>query len=72
MEAEEKASDLEGRLRHVSDSIEREKKRLNNELAQLKTESKFSVSRINAEVSHLILWISRSIYELLCKLACTF
>ncbi|KAJ0080524.1 hypothetical protein Patl1_23498 [Pistacia atlantica] len=47
--AEEKASLLEGKLSHVSESIEREKKRLQNELTQLKKESKFSISRISAD-----------------------
>ncbi|KAJ6934884.1 hypothetical protein NC651_009775 [Populus alba x Populus x berolinensis] len=41
--AEEKASVLEGKLGHLSESIEREKKRLNTELAQLNRESKHSV-----------------------------
>ncbi|KAJ0013716.1 hypothetical protein Pint_20703 [Pistacia integerrima] len=48
--AEEKASLLEGKLSHVSESIEREKKRLQNELTQLKKESKFSISRISADL----------------------
>lgn len=49
--AEEKASALEGKLSQFSESIEREKRRLQNELAQLKRESKLSVSRISADVS---------------------
>lgn len=54
--AEEKASLLEDKLNHLSESIERERKHLHNELAQLKGESKLSVSRINADVSsHLYL-----------------
>ncbi|XP_044489496.1 mitotic spindle checkpoint protein MAD1 [Mangifera indica] len=47
--AEEKASLLEGKQSHVSESIEREKKRLQNELTQLKEESKSSISRISAD-----------------------
>lgn len=53
--AKEKASLLEGKLSHLSESIEREKKRLNDELAQLKRESKLSVSRISADVSMRIM-----------------
>lgn len=51
--AEEKASLLEGKLSHFSDSIEREKKRLNNELTQLKRESKSSISRIGADLEKM-------------------
>ncbi|EEF34534.1 mitotic spindle checkpoint protein MAD1 [Ricinus communis] len=47
--AEEKASVLEGKLAHLSESIEKEKKRLNNELVQLQRDSKLSVSRITAD-----------------------
>lgn len=52
--AEEKAKSLEGKLGHLSESIEREKKRLNDEHSQLKRDSKFSVSRITANVSGYI------------------
>lgn len=52
--AKEKASLLEGKLSHLSESIEREKKHLNDELAHLKRESKLSVSRISADVSMCI------------------
>ncbi|GMI86128.1 mitotic arrest deficient 1, NITRIC OXIDE-INDUCED EARLY COTYLEDON SENESCENCE 1 [Hibiscus trionum] len=51
--AEEKAADLEGKLTQFSQSIEREKKRLHNELAQLKGESKLSVSRISADLERM-------------------
>ncbi|KAL3515769.1 hypothetical protein ACH5RR_022671 [Cinchona calisaya] len=51
--SEEKASTLEGKLNKVSESIEREKIRLQNELAQLKSESKFSVSRISADLEKM-------------------
>uniref|UniRef100_A0A2P2JKR9 Spindle assembly checkpoint component mad1 n=1 Tax=Rhizophora mucronata TaxID=61149 RepID=A0A2P2JKR9_RHIMU len=51
--AETKASELEKKLSHLSESIERERRRLNNELAQLKTESKFSVSRIRADLEQM-------------------
>lgn len=49
--ATEKATLLEGKLSHLSESIEREKNRLNDELAQLKRDSKLSVSRIRTDVS---------------------
>lgn len=51
--AEEKASLLEGKLSHVSESTEREKVRLQKDLTQLKQESKLSISRISADVSGL-------------------
>lgn len=49
--AEEKASSLEGKLSHLSESTEREKKRLHKDLAHLKKESELSVARITADVS---------------------
>lgn len=52
--AEDKATHLEGKLSYLSDSIEREKTHLNSELAQLKRESKFCVSKISADVSKII------------------
>ncbi|XP_022155151.1 mitotic spindle checkpoint protein MAD1 isoform X2 [Momordica charantia] len=52
--SEEKASLLEDKLNHLSQSIEREKKRLHNELAQLKGESKLSVSRISADLEKMV------------------
>ncbi|XVF23150.1 hypothetical protein REPUB_Repub13aG0012800 [Reevesia pubescens] len=51
--AEEKATVLEAKLTQLSQSIEREKKRLHNELAQLKGESKLSVSRISADLERM-------------------
>ncbi|KAJ8755600.1 hypothetical protein K2173_022195 [Erythroxylum novogranatense] len=51
--AEEKEKGLERKLSHLSESTEREKKRLNNELAQLKAESKFSVSKIRADLEKM-------------------
>ena len=48
--AEEKASALEAKLQKVSQSTEKEKIRLQNELAHLKSDSKLSVSRISADV----------------------
>ncbi|CAN6720002.1 unnamed protein product [Malus baccata var. baccata] len=51
--AEEKASVVEGKLRHLSENIEREKKRLNNDFSQLKGESKLSVSRITADLERM-------------------
>lgn len=49
--AEEKASILEEKLKTVSESINREKGRLQNELVQMKSDTKLSVSRISADVS---------------------
>ncbi|OAY40060.2 hypothetical protein MANES_10G106700v8 [Manihot esculenta] len=51
--AEEKASLLEAKLSQLSESIDREKKRLNNELAQLQRDSKLSVSRITADLERM-------------------
>ncbi|XP_023530274.1 mitotic spindle checkpoint protein MAD1 [Cucurbita pepo subsp. pepo] len=51
--SEEKAKLLEDKLNHFSESIERERKRLHGELAQLKGESKLSVSRINADLEKM-------------------
>nr|XP_043624000.1 mitotic spindle checkpoint protein MAD1 [Erigeron canadensis] len=51
--AEEKASRLEGKLGHVSESIEREKVRLQKELTQLKQESKLAISRISADLEKM-------------------
>lgn len=48
--AEEKASLLEGKLTHLSESIEREKRHLQEELAHVKSDSKFSLSRVTADV----------------------
>ncbi|XP_055816416.1 mitotic spindle checkpoint protein MAD1 [Solanum dulcamara] len=45
--AEEKASLLERKLSSLSESIEREKSRLRNDLEQLKSESKFSITKIS-------------------------
>ncbi|KAM4126170.1 hypothetical protein ACJW30_01G369200 [Castanea mollissima] len=51
--AEEKTSVLERKLNHISESIEREKKRLHNEIEQLQRESKLSVSRISADLERM-------------------
>eukprot|EP00258_Populus_trichocarpa_P038795 XP_024454814.1 mitotic spindle checkpoint protein MAD1 isoform X1 [Populus trichocarpa] len=51
--AEEKASVLEGKLSHLSESIEREKKRPNTELEQMNREPEHSVSRISAELEKM-------------------
>ncbi|KAB5574498.1 hypothetical protein DKX38_001692 [Salix brachista] len=51
--AEEKASVLEGKLSHLSESIEREKKCFNNELEQMNREPEHSVSRIRAELEKM-------------------
>ncbi|GJZ54686.1 mitotic spindle checkpoint protein MAD1 [Tanacetum coccineum] len=51
--AEEKARLLEGNLSHVSESIERERVRLQKELTQLKQESKLSISRIGADLERM-------------------
>ena len=50
--AEEEVGILKRKLSHLSESIERERKRLSSELEQLKRESKLSVSRISADVSY--------------------
>lgn len=49
--AEEKASILEEKLETVSESINREKGRLQADLVQMKSDTKLSVSRISADVS---------------------
>ncbi|MED6205685.1 coiled-coil domain-containing protein mad1 [Stylosanthes scabra] len=51
--AEEKAKSLEGKLSHLSESADKEKQRLNNELTQLKRDSKFSVSKITANLEKM-------------------
>ncbi|TXG53619.1 hypothetical protein EZV62_018875 [Acer yangbiense] len=51
--SKEKATLLEGKLSHLSNSIEREKKHLNDELTHLKRESKFSVSRISGDLERM-------------------
>ncbi|KAK2661574.1 hypothetical protein Ddye_000148 [Dipteronia dyeriana] len=51
--SKEKATLLEGKLSHLSNSIKGEKKLLNNELTQLKRESKFSVSRISGDLERM-------------------
>lgn len=49
--AEEKANLLGGKLSQLSESTEREKRRLHDELMQIKRESKLSTSRLSADVS---------------------
>lgn len=49
--AEEKATSLDGKLGHLSESIEREKKCLHDEHTQLQSDLKLSISRITANVS---------------------
>lgn len=49
--AEEKAKLLEEKLSQLSGSVDREKKRLNSDIAHLGKEAKLSVSRIGADVS---------------------
>ncbi|KAL2477600.1 Mitotic spindle checkpoint protein MAD1 [Forsythia ovata] len=51
--AEEKASVLEGKLNTLSQSIEREKSRLENELAQMRSGSKLSIARISADLERM-------------------
>lgn len=51
--AEEKASLLEGKLTHLSESTEKEKKHLREELAHVKSESKISLSRITANLERM-------------------
>lgn len=52
--AEEKTRLLERQLSSLSESTEREKRRPNQELIQMKKEAKLSVSRISANVSDLL------------------
>lgn len=51
--AEEKRSILEAKLSQLSETFEREKKCLRNELTQLKRDSKLSVSRISADLERV-------------------
>lgn len=51
--AEEKAASLEGKLGHLSESIEREKERLHDEHSQLKMDSKSSISRITGNLEQM-------------------
>ncbi|XP_004230415.1 mitotic spindle checkpoint protein MAD1 [Solanum lycopersicum] len=51
--AEEKASLLERKLSSVSESIEREKSRLQNDLELLKSESKFSITKISNNLERM-------------------
>ncbi|XP_059648311.1 mitotic spindle checkpoint protein MAD1-like [Cornus florida] len=51
--AEQKASLLERKLSELSESIERDRKRLHNELVHLKKESELSVSRIRANLERM-------------------
>ncbi|KAK4270927.1 hypothetical protein QN277_019691 [Acacia crassicarpa] len=51
--AEEKATSLDMKLGHLSDSIEREKKRLNDEHSQLQSDLKLSISRITANLERM-------------------
>ncbi|XP_020230705.1 mitotic spindle checkpoint protein MAD1 [Cajanus cajan] len=51
--AEEKATSLEGKLGHLSEGTEREKKRLHDELSLLKSDSKLSISRISANLEQM-------------------
>ncbi|CAI0437655.1 unnamed protein product [Linum tenue] len=51
--AEDKAKELEAKLGHISKSIEKEKKRFNNELAQLNRDSKFSITKITVDLEKM-------------------
>ncbi|XP_077231799.1 mitotic checkpoint family protein isoform X2 [Tasmannia lanceolata] len=51
--AEEKAIQLEEKLRQVSEGMEREKNRLYSDLLHLQSESKLSLSRINADLERM-------------------
>lgn len=62
--AEEKTTSLEGKLGHLAESIEREKKRLHDEQSQLKSDSKLSISRISANVSGLFVFHIKRITSL--------
>lgn len=52
--AEEDTKMLEEKLKYVSDSIEREKNRLHNELTHVKHDSKLSLSRIKADLERTV------------------
>lgn len=49
--SEEKAKLLEEKLSQLSGSVERERKRLSNDISHLGKEAKLSVSRIGVDVS---------------------
>lgn len=51
--ADEKASIVDGKLTALAGSVEKEKCRLQNEIAQLRSESEFSISRIRAELEKM-------------------
>ncbi|KAK7263774.1 hypothetical protein RJT34_31371 [Clitoria ternatea] len=51
--AEERATSLERKLGHLSESIEREKTRLHDEHSQQKRDSKLSISRITANLEQV-------------------
>ncbi|XP_026389584.1 mitotic spindle checkpoint protein MAD1-like [Papaver somniferum] len=51
--AKDQASTLEQKLSLVSESMEREKTRLQRDLTELKKESKLSISRISADLDHM-------------------
>uniref|UniRef100_A0A1J3CZL1 Mitotic spindle checkpoint protein MAD1 n=1 Tax=Noccaea caerulescens TaxID=107243 RepID=A0A1J3CZL1_NOCCA len=51
--AEEKAKLLEEKLSQLSGSVDREKKRLNNDIAHLGKEAKLSVARIGADLERM-------------------
>ncbi|XP_004499365.1 mitotic spindle checkpoint protein MAD1 isoform X2 [Cicer arietinum] len=51
--AEEKATTLEQKLGHLSESTERGKKRLHDDHSQLKRDSEFSISRITANLEQM-------------------
>lgn len=59
--AEEKASGLEGKLNTLSESMEREKSRFENELAQMRSGSKLSIDRISADVSTTICLLRKDV-----------
>ncbi|PIA47060.1 hypothetical protein AQUCO_01400040v1 [Aquilegia coerulea] len=51
--AKDKAISLEEKFNHLSGSIERERRHLNDELSQFKKESKLSLSRIKADLERM-------------------
>ncbi|XP_010529945.1 PREDICTED: mitotic spindle checkpoint protein MAD1 [Tarenaya hassleriana] len=51
--AEEKAKLLEERLSQISESVEREKERINNDIAQMSKETRLAVSRIGADLEKM-------------------
>lgn len=63
---EEKAKVLERQLKQLSDSTERERKNLQDELMHLNGDSKLSVSRLRADVSSKLVYLVNFIINYSC------